>query len=432
MKWWPFGSEERHSASNISLDQLIERLDDFNQATSGVKVTPENCMRSPTVHAIVTAVSRRLSVSPLRVMRRSYNSKGREQKEVLPDHPVSSLLSKPNGWQSRTNYWLDAVSVFMRHGNFYAYKSSGVTGPIRYLIPLHPDSVTVGQGDDLLPTYRATYAGRGQQDVPIDKMHHVRGSARDFVVGDSPIYDCREAVALEIALEQFGAAFFGNGALPLMFFTPGEKFKDFATTEARDKFFATLREALTGKRAHSGFWLPKGLETKDVQVENEKTQFIEARKFQRTVIAGAFGVPPHFVGDLERATFNNVEQQDTDFVINVVMPVAQAFETAMERDLLTPADRAQGVIIRFNLDAIQRADFKSRQEGLQVQRRNGVINANEWREAENRNPIDEADGGEKYIVEGNMTPTEKVGETDGAVPGGTADPQGSGTQRPAN
>ena len=120
------------------------------------------------------------------------------------------------------------------------------------------------------------------------------------------------------------------------------------------------------------------------------------------MIAGAFGVPPHLVGDLERATFNNVEQQDQDFTLNVVMPVAQAFEAAMERDLLTDQDRASGIVIRFNLDSILRADFKSRQEGLRIQRDAGVINANKWREIEGHNPISDDDGGNDYLRPANF------------------------------
>ena len=95
-------------------------------------------------------------------------------------------------------------------------------------------------------------------------------------------------------------------------------------------------------------------------------------------------------------TFNNVEQQDTDFTINVVMPYVKMIEEALERDLLTPSDRSGGVIIRFNLDSVQRADFKSRQEGLQIQRLNGIISADEWRELDYRNPLPDDQDGREY------------------------------------
>jgi HK97 family phage portal protein len=393
----------KESKSDMSLDTLLRRLEGMYATKSGIAVTPETCMQSPTVNAIVTAVSRRLAVSPVRIMRRSYGSNGRERKELLPSHPVARLLSKPNSFQSRASYWLDGGSCLMRYGRFFAFKAQGNTGPIRRLIPLMPSAVTVDQDEATLePTYRATLVGGKHVDIPAAEMHHVRGAARDFLTGDSTVMDVREAIALEIAMEQYGATFFGNGAMPLLVFQLMQGFQSFKTKEEETAFLESVKNTLSGGKRHSSFLLPKGMEIKDVKIENEKAQFIEARKYQRTVIAGAFGVPPHFVGDLERATFNNVEQQDTDFVINVVMPVAQVFESAMERDLLTDDDRRDGVIVRFNLDAVQRADFKSRQEALQIQRQNGVISANDWREAESRNPISDDDGGEDFIRPANF------------------------------
>ena len=161
---------------------------------------------------------------------------------------------------------------------------------------------------------------------------------------------------------------------------------------------AHFQEKFSGKGRHSALLPPKGLEVdKPITVANDSQQYLETRKHQRTVIAGAFGVPPHLVGDLDRATFNNVEQQDADFTINVVLPIAQVFEAAMERDLLTAEDRAGGVVLRFNLDAVQRADFKSRQEGNKIMRDSGVLSADEWRERENLNPLPAGKGGDDYI-----------------------------------
>lgn len=389
--------------TDMSLDALMNRLEQYYSTLSGITVTPETCMQAPTVNAIVTAVSRRISVSPVHVFRKSFASKGRERKERVPDHPVERLLQRPNPWQTRTNYWLDSTSALIRYGKYFAFKARGNTGPIRRLIPLPSGAVSIEQSEDMMDvTFRAK-AGGQQREFTSDEIHYCRGAARDFLTGDSPVNDVREAIALEIAAEKHGATFFGNGAIPLIFFSLMQGFQGFKTDEQEDAFITKLRQSLGGKNKHNGFFLPKGIEPKPVNIENEKAQFLETRKYQRTVIAGAFGVPPHFVGDLERATFNNVEQQDTDFVINVVMPIAQIFESAMERDLLTDEDRRSGVIIRFNLDAIQRADFKSRQEGLQIQRQNGIINANDWRESENRNPIADDDGGEDYIRPANFT-----------------------------
>jgi len=361
-------------------------------------VTPDTCMQSPTVHAIVTAISRRIAVSPVHVYRKTTKN-GREVKERLPNHPVAKLLAYPNKWQSRSDYWMDAASAYVRHGKYFAWKSRGSTGPIRELLPLNPGSVSVQQDRETWAV-RFRYDGK---DLDPSKLHYVRGPARDFVNGDSPVKDVSLAIALEIAAERFGASFFENGAVPLLIFQYMQGAARFKTQEEEKQFIADFQRMFSGRKTHNALLLPKGIETGDpVKIENDKAQFLETRKYQRTVIAGAFGVPPHLVGDLERATFNNVEQQDSDFTLNVVMPVSQSFEAAMERDLLTDDDVNSGVVIRFNLDSILRADFRSRQEGLQIQRRNGVISVNEWREIERMNPISKEDGGEDYIHESNM------------------------------
>lgn len=368
----------------------------------GLAVTPETCMQSPTVHAIVTAISRRIAVSPVHVYRKTLRN-GREAKERLPSHPVARLLNRPNEWQTRTSYWLDAASAYVRYGNFYAWKGRGNTGPIRRLYPLHPSATAIHQSDDLSVIYRAQLQSGGQRDFDPSEIHHVRGPARDFLTGDSPVKDVSRAIALEIAAEKFGASFFDNGAMPLLVFQFMQGSQGFKTPEETRQFVEDFQQALGGKNRFRAMLTPKGIDKPTaVPVENDKAQFLETRKYQRTVIAGAFGVPPHLVGDLERATFNNVEQQDSDFTLNVVMPVAQMFEAAMERDLLTDEDRSSGVVIRFNLDSILRADFKSRQEGLRVQRDAGVISPNEWREIEGKNPISEEDGGDDYIRAANF------------------------------
>src|SRR6185369_811497 len=161
----------------------------------------------------------------------------------------------------------------------------------------------------------------------------------NFIEGDCSVEDVQTAIALEILAEKFGASFFQNGALPLLVFSFMQGSKGFKKPEDEKQFIDDFQNALGGSKRFRAFMTPAGIDKPTpIPIENDKAQFLETRKYQRTVIAGAFGVPPHLVGDLERATFNNVEQQDSDFTLNVIMPIAQAFEAAMERDLLTDKD----------------------------------------------------------------------------------------------
>jgi HK97 family phage portal protein len=202
--------------------------------------------------------------------------------------------------------------------------------------------------------------------------------------------------------------------MPSMIFEFMEGFVNFRTDEERRQFIEDFQAAYTGKGRFRSLLMPQGVKVgSQVPVENDKAQFLETRKLQRSIIAGILGVPPHVVGDMERATFSNIEEQSLDFIRAAILPMVKTFEDAMERDLLTTEDRNSGVIIRFNLDGALRGDFKSRQEGQQIMRQNGVINANDWRENENMNPIGAEDGGEEYWRQGPSG--QSAGTPEGAI-----------------
>ena len=129
---------------------------------------------------------------------------------------------------------------------------------------------------------------------------------------------------------------------------------------------------------------------------NDQAQFLETRKHNQTVIAGAWNVPPHLVGNLENGTYNNVEQQDKDFTINVIMPYIRIMESAMERDLLSEKDKREGITIRFNMDAVLRADFKTRMEGYGIKIQHAMMKPNEGREREGENPLPDAEADKLY------------------------------------
>lgn len=402
----------QRKSTDIGIDTLIRRLEAVYETASGVQVTPDNCEQSPTVKAMVTAVTRRFALTPVHVLRKTVVN-GRTVKVPQPDHWLEALLAGPNDWQSSTSYWMDAVSWLMRHGNYYAFKSGGVSGPIRRLYPLHPGSTRPVQDDDLNVTYKVTLkSGRFEEYRPA-VIHHARLSARDGVEGNSPVTDIREAIALEIAAEKMGAAMFGNGAQPGLIFEYQEGNQGHKTDEDRAEFTASIDQAFAKKGRFRSLLLPKGIKApQTLDIANDKAQFLELRQYQRTVIAGAWGCPPHLVGDLSKGTYNNVEQQDLNFTSNVIAPLARIFETAMERDLLTPEERRGGLIVRFNLDAMLRADFRARQEGLQIQRMNGIISPDEWREHEGMNPRPDG-GGRTYYEQGpsGQQPSGSSGET---------------------
>lgn len=410
-----FGFNISRKDSGESIDVVLRRLISAAESSSGITVTPDNCEESPTVQAIVNAISMHFSALPVQLFRKG-ESMGRETKEPLPNHPVARLLRRPNQWQTQSEFFGDAAATLVKHGRFVAIKTQGVTGPIRYLVPVDPLSVQINQSDNYDLRYRITTAGGAQRDYEPWEVHYVRSRSTDFITGDSPVWKAREAIALEIAAQKFGAEFFGNGAMPGLIFKYAENFRGHTSKEQRDKFVESFQDAYGTRKRFRALLLPFGIgEASKLDVDNESMQFLETRKLQRNIIAGAFGVPPHLVGDLERGTFSNIEHQSQEFLNKVILPYARLFEQAMERDLLTDDDRRGGVVVRFNLDAIQRADFKTRQEGLTLQRTAGVISPNEWREREGMNPLSEEDGGNSYWQQGPSGQSGQKEEVDDAA-----------------
>ena len=138
-----------------------------------------------------------------------------------------------------------------------------------------------------------------------------------------------------------------------------------------------------------------------ISMPNSEAQFLETRKFQVSEICRIYRVPPHMVGDLEHATFSNIEHQSISFAVHTIRPWVVRIEQAMNRALF--AEKEKGVFyVRFNMDGLMRGDYKSRMEGYAIGRQNGWLSTNDIRDLENMNPVPDEDGGNALLVNGNM------------------------------
>ena len=145
-----------------------------------------------------------------------------------------------------------------------------------------------------------------------------------------------------------------------------------------------------------------------ISISPEQAQFLETRKFQINEIARIFRVPPHMVGDLEKSSFSNIEQQSLEFVKYTLDPWVSRWEQSMARSLLTPEEKKQ-YFVKFNVDGLLRGDYQSRMNGYAVGRQNGWMSANDIRELENLDRIPEELGGDLYLINGNMMPLSMSG-----------------------
>ena len=249
-------------------------------------------------------------------------------------------------------------------------------------------------------------------------MFHIAGLTLNGFTGVSPITLQRESIGLGIAAQRFGAKLFGNGTkLGGLLSHPSH-----LSVEAAERIEASLKENFGGiENAHKVLVGEEGMTWTTMSMTAEDSQFLETRNYQRSEIAGIFRVPPHLIGDLTRATFSNIGKQDQAFVKHTIAPILVRIEKSVEQQLLTRDERKR-FFLKYNVNALLRGDPKERAQALQIQRQNGVINANEWREVEDMNPRED-DGGDEYVTMLNMGETS--GENDDEKDGG--DEPGRGT-----
>lgn len=366
---------------------------------AGVPVSPDRAMGVSAVYACVRILRTTLSHLPLVL----YRTDGRRREPATADPLYRLLHDQPNEWQTSLEWREGQQSDIELRGDGFSLIVRGFGGRVVELVPLPPDAIEVIQDRATMRlTYRLTKANGQRVDYPRRDILHIRGAGTG-IRGVSPIRLHRETVGDAIAMQQHGSRFFSNGAKPLgaLYWELPDGLKPDLSEAARKELKADMEAMYQGgENAHKPLLLPFGLKYDQISISMEDAQYIEGRKFSRQEIFSIFGVPPHKAGDLDKATFSNIEHQALEFVTDAIVPRAVRWEQAIKRDLLAgDPDR----YVRHTIDGLLRGDAKSRAESLQIKRRNGVISANEWRELDDMNPRDDA-AGDGYIIEANMRP----------------------------
>jgi HK97 family phage portal protein len=208
---------------------------------------------------------------------------------------------------------------------------------------------------------------------------------------------------MALATEDYGAAFFTNGA------NPGGVLEHPSVVKDIQRVKDSWNAAYQGSRnAHRIAVLEEGMHFKQIGIPPEQAQFLETRKFQLNEIARIFRVPPHMIGDLDKSSFSNIEQQSIEFVKYTLNPWVVRWEQALQQSLLLPSEKSK-LFIKLNVDGLMRGDYEKRMNGYSTARQNGWLSANDIRELENMNRISAEDGGDLYLVNGNMLPLKSAG-----------------------
>ena len=237
---------------------------------------------------------------------------------------------------------------------------------------------------------------------PSDVLH-IPGLGFDGLVGYSPIAMAKNAIGMAIACEEYGAKFFANGAAPGGVLEHPGTIKD--PQRVRESWQSTFGGSGNSNKIAV---LEEGMKYTPIGISPEQAQFLETRKFQINEIARIFRVPPHMVGDLEKSSFSNIEQQSLEFVKYTLEPWLVRWEQSVQRTLFSPEEKKR-YFAKFNVDGLLRGDYASRMTGYATARQNGWMSANDIRELENMDRIPAEEGGDLYLINGNMLPLGNAG-----------------------
>lgn len=325
-----------------------------------------------------------------------------------PLYDVLTYVAAPN----MPAYYLRETMQYhvLSGGNAYAEKVLDSKGEVAQLNMLLPVNVLLAQDYNTGEIYYNVNDRGKLYKLPAEKILHIPGLGYNGVIGYSPLAMARRAIILGMSSEELGNKFFENGALATGVLETDKPLKEDAWQRLKEQFRARYEGR---SNAGSTMILEGGMKFNRISVNPEEAQFLETRKYQTEEIARFYRVPLHLIQNLEKSTYSNIEQQTIDFYQNTMLPWFVRWEQFMNMRCLTRRQRQDGYYCEFDMLSMLRGDNQSRANMLHLMRQDGIINADEWRERENMNPLPDGQG-KTVFINGNMLPVEEAAKKKGA------------------
>lgn len=431
-------------------------LDIFNggRTDSGIRVSEMTALQVSTVFACVNLISSAIGFLPLHIFEWVEAKDRRRGKRVAYDHDAYDLLRyEPNRDMTAFTFRKTLQAHALLWGNCYAEIQRNESNRIVALWPRNPARTRpfrVGQPtrvppfNELVPTggmvYKTTegmdemtdvdaeFHPASERTIAADDMVHIKGMTLDGQVAQSTIQLSRQAVGLSLATEKYGAKYFGNGARPGGVIThPGT-----LDGKARETLKRSWAEAQGGENAHRVAVLESGMKFEPVSGENEGAQFLQTREFQRAELCAVFQVPPHMIGDTGKQNRANTEQIGLEFVTFALGPWLEAWQQEIKRKLFPTMGRNAGRYFpKFETRQLTMPDADSRRNFYASMRQWGWGSANDVREYEDLNPVDNPAADAFWMpvnmqVMGEEQPSD-IAPGDDAPPNGTDAGAGNGS-----
>ncbi len=358
-------------------------------------------MQLSVVYACVRIIAETVGSLPLNIYERTEDGNSK----VARGHPLYRILHDAPNTEMTSMIWREtSVAHDLLWGNSYTQIIRNGRGEIIALYPLLPEKMKVDRDENGQLYYDYQLDNGTVKRLLKRDLLHVPALGFDGVMGYSPIAMQKNTIGLTIAAEDFGSRFFKNDARPSGVLEMPGKLKEGDPQKLR----AAWNSAYGGGNRNRVAVLEEGMKFSPMSMPNDDAQFLETRQFQLDEICRIYRVPPHMVANLAKATFSNIEHQSIDFAMHTIRPWIVRYEQSMNIALLNEFDYSK-YYISFNMDGLLRGDYKSRMEGYAVGRQNGWMSANDIRRLENMNLIPAEEGGDLYLVNGNMMPLNNAG-----------------------
>jgi HK97 family phage portal protein len=374
--------------------------------SAGVMVTERSALQLPAMLSVLNVLATDVAVMPLNVYRKR-KSGGRDH---VWDDPREDLLNvNPDGQEEGTAVCFRSAWMLhaLQSGNGYAEIVRKGAMPAGLLI-LDPDTTKAKRIDGTL-----RYQLDNKKFLPSANVLHLAGLSYDGLTGLNFTRLLRQAIGVGMAEESFTADYFANGTEPGGTIEVPQKLEQPGADRLRDRF--EMKHRGVGNR-HRVAVLEQGAKFVPSSADPEKSQLVEARKYQLLDICRPWRIPPHKAGDYSQAHLANIEASNLDYIMTALMYWLVGIEQQCLLKLFTRAERMAGFFVEHNVLALLRGDIKTRFESYGLALDKGWLNRDEVRQRENINPIGEEGGGEKFLVQLNQTTLELIGENESEEP----------------
>lgn len=346
-----------------------------HRSMSGARVTADSALQLAAVYRAVFLLSGHIAMLPLKLKKAGTNKR-------IEKHWLYKIFKKPNRFLNGFEWRQMIMGHLLLRGNAFNEIIEDRRGNILELMPLHPDRTKIQILDGGEYRYIHTENDGTQRPIPRGKVWHLRGMSSNGIIGLSVIECARESLGLGLSAQAYGARFFANDAKPVSGWIeyPGK----FADRAARAVFRESVQEAQAAANRGKMMVLDNGMKYHEIGITNTDAQFLESRKFQVADVARWFGVPLHKLGDLDRATFSNIEQQSLEYVTDSLLIWAETIEAGLDDAFIFDDEQIEP---ELDFTKLLRGDTSARYTAYGQGIKDGWLTRNEARQDDGREPL---------------------------------------------